>query len=126
MLHIGAEIERQNVTDSTISCVLMIPEYLNMGQTIARKIMRRFSDQITIKQTITLEEPKPDASCDLAISVIDKNNTSGGQCVYISPFLTSADYAGISNAIDKVQIQKSLEYLHRNFDFLFFIRQLYH
>ena len=119
VLHIGAEIERQNVTDSTISCVLMIPEYLNMGQTIARKIMRRFSDQITIKQTITLEEPKPDASCDLAISVIDKNNTSGGQCVYISPFLTSADYAGISNAIDKVQIQKSLEYLHRNFDFYF-------
>lgn len=119
VLHIGAEIERQNVTDSTISCVLMIPEYLNMGQTVARKLMRRFSDQITIKQTVTLEESRLDSSCDLAISVIDKNNTGGGPCVYISPFLTSADYAAVSSAIDKVQAQKSLEYLRRNFDFYF-------
>jgi len=119
VLHIGAEIERQNVTDSTISCVLVIPEYLNMGQTIARNITRRFSDQIIIKQTVTLENLELDASCDLVISVIDKNNTSNGQCVYISPFLTSADYAAINNAIDRVQAQKSLEYLRRNFDFYF-------
>lgn len=119
VLHIGAEIERQNVTDSTISCVLMIPEYLNMGQTIARKIMLRFSDQITIRQTVTLDDMIPTAPCDLVISVIDKNNVSSGQSVYISPFLTAADYAAISNAIDKVEMQKSLEYLARNFGYYF-------
>ena len=119
VLHIGAEIERQNVTDSTISCVLMIPEYLNMGQTIARKIMRRFSDQITIKQTVTLEASYLNPTCDLIISVIDKSITSDGQYVYVSPFLTSTDYAVISNAIDKIQIEKSLKYLRKNFDFYF-------
>lgn len=119
VLHIGAEIERQNVSDSTISCMLMIPEYLNMGQTVARKLMRRFSDQITIKQTVTLENPQFDSSCDLVISVIDKDTAADGQCVCVSPFLTSADYAVINSAIDKIQEQKSMEYLRKNFDFYF-------
>ncbi len=119
VLHIGAEIERQNVTDSKINCMLVIPQYLNMGQSIASKIMRRFSEQLTIRQTVSLTVPESDKTCDLIISVIDKNITSSGQTVYISPFLTSTDYAVINTAIDKIFEKKSLEYLRRNFGFYF-------
>lgn len=119
VLHIGAEIEQQNVSDNTISCILMIPEYLNIGQTIAKKILRRFSDQITIKQTVTLDNPMLDNTCDMVISVVDNMNACRGQYVYVSPFLTSADYAAISNALDQFQTERSLEYLRKNFDYYF-------
>lgn len=119
VIHIGAEIERQNETDNSIRCVLLVPEYLNMGQTIANKILKRFGEQIIISQIIHLENYMPDSSYDLIISVIDKNSISDEHCIYVSPFLTPADYTSISNAIEQIQLQKSLDYLRKNFDYYF-------
>lgn len=119
VLHIGAEIERQNVTDNKISCALMIPEYLDIGTTIAHKLLNRFGEQILIKKIVTLKDSRFPEDCDLAVSVVDKNVPAKGQQVSISPFLTAADYNAVSNAIDRVQMKRSLEYLRKNFDFYF-------
>lgn len=119
VLHLGAEIERQNITDHSINCVLIVPEYLNIAQMIARKLLCRFGDQMTICQTITLKDKQPEQTYDLSISVVDKTPGDEMQTVYVSPFLSGSDFTAISNALDYIQTQKALEYLMKNFDFYF-------
>uniref|UniRef100_UPI004056EA20 BglG family transcription antiterminator n=1 Tax=Agathobacter sp. TaxID=2021311 RepID=UPI004056EA20 len=119
VLHIGAEIERQYISDNKIHCILFVPEYLDISQTIVHKLLLRFDDQITIKQTLTLNESQINSSCDLVISVVNNQSISKCRHVYVSPFLTSTDYNAINDAIEQIQTQKSFNYLKNNFDYYF-------
>lgn len=119
VLHIGAEIERQNVTESTVKCALIVPDYLDVGKSLTQKLLQRFGDEITITHTLVLTDDLSQLHQDMIISTVDR--TFGGHqvSVHISPFLTRQDHDAIQNAIERIQIQKGLTYLAQNFEFYF-------
>lgn len=51
-IHIGAEIERQNVNNSKISAVLLCPDYQNLCIELSNKLMLSFGNQIKLIGTI--------------------------------------------------------------------------
>lgn len=119
VLHLGAEIERQNESENAIKCALLIPNYLDVSQTIAQKLLYRFGDRIMLTQISSLEKSSTQHSFDLIISTFDKSLDTSDECVYVSPFLSTTDYIAIDNAIDRVQLKKSQNYLKSNFDYYF-------
>ena len=119
VLHIGAEIERQNVTENTVKCALIAPDYLDVGKSLTQKLMQRFGDEMTITHTLVLTDDLSQLHQDLIISTVDHAVGSHQASVHISPFLTKQDYDAVQNAIERVQNQKELEYLAQNFEFYF-------
>lgn len=51
-IHIGAEIERQNVNNSKISAVLLCPDYQNLCIELSNKLMLSFGNQIKLIGTV--------------------------------------------------------------------------
>ena len=51
-IHIGAEIERQNVNNSKIPAVLLCPDYQNLCMELSNKLMLSFGNQIMLIGTV--------------------------------------------------------------------------
>ena len=44
-LHVGTEIERQKKAETRVSCVILCPEYLNIGKLLYNKMLMDFGEQ---------------------------------------------------------------------------------
>lgn len=51
-IHIGAEIERQNINNSKIPAVLLCPDYQNLCMELSNKLMLSFGNQIMLIGTV--------------------------------------------------------------------------
>lgn len=119
VLHIGAEIERQNLSESRIHCILVAPDYLRVDQSLFRKLLNRYGDVIAVDNMVRISEIPAQFSADLVISAVDKLVPAACEWVQISPFMTPADYTAVDEALTRIQARKELEYLRKNFDFYF-------
>lgn len=105
-LHIGAEIERNNISHSKIKCVLYCPNYVHIGKQLYNQLLLEFSTDITIVKAISSLEELPDSYFDLLISTVNIRKTAADYHVMvIPPFIQQAH---------KFEFYKTFAKLHQN------------
>ena len=119
VLHLYAEIERQNQSEKYVRCLLVIPNYLRVEETICQKLLSRFGDQIVLTRRSALSTQAMEPSFDFLVTTLKGNPDTVQEIVHISPLLTEKDITAVSHAIDRVQYRRSLSYLTENFHYYF-------
>ena len=112
-IHIGAEIERQNVNNSKISAVLLCPDYQNLCIELSNKLMLSFGNQIKLIGTVRhMEELEvftkktEDVLFKMLFTTIPvrKDFHKVYTVVNLMPFNLSAQYHIIQEAIAKHEL----------------------
>lgn len=119
-LHIGAEIERRNINNSKIKCVLYCPDYANIGKQLYNQLLLEFSTDINIVKTISSLEELPDCYFDLLITTVKIRETSGNyQVMVIPPFLQQANKMEFYKVFSKLHQNNKHYILKKHFDNFF-------
>ncbi len=112
-IHIGAEIERQNVNNSKISAVLLCPDYQNLCIELSNKLMLSFGNQIKLIGTVhnveELEELTERTKETLFKMLFTTIPVQEGFCkeytvVKLMPFNLMAQYHIIQEALAKHEL----------------------
>jgi len=114
-IHIGAEIERQNMNRSKIRTVLLCPSYRTMCSDLLNKLLFNFGNQLDIICSVYDENDLKDLSFSLLITTIPLNNAYECDVIQISPFNLNAQYDLIYDTIIKGQDRYKNEKLKKNF-----------
>ncbi|MCM3699691.1 PTS sugar transporter subunit IIA [Paenibacillus macerans] len=115
LIHLAAEIERNNIIEKSVKCLLFVPKYLNIEQEVTKRILYYFGNQLVITKVLSYEDSINDSEFDLLISTTRIAIKSNHKIINISPFLTNSDISMINNAIAEIQNTKQIAYLSTNF-----------
>lgn len=112
-IHIGAEIERQNVNNSKISAVLLCPDYQNLCIELSNKLMLSFGNQLKLIGTVrnmeeleTFTEKTKETLFKMLFTTIPvrKDFHKEYTVVNLMPFNLSAQYHIIQEALAKHEL----------------------
>lgn len=118
-IHIGAEIERQNMNLSKIRTVLLCPNYRNISTELLNSLLFNFGNQLDIIRNVYNESDLKDLSFSLLLTTIPLNHSYHYDVVLISPFNLNAQYNIIYDAILKIQDTNKNQKLRTNFHTFF-------
>lgn len=118
-IHIGAEIERQNMNLSKIRTVLLCPNYRDISTDLLNSLLFNFGNQLDIIGNVYNESDLEGLSFSLLLTTIPLKHTYGYDVVQISPFNLSAQYHVIYDAILKRQDTDKNKKLRTNFHTFF-------
>lgn len=114
-IHIGAEIERQNMNLSKIRTVLLCPNYRNISVELLNSLLFNFGNQLDIIGNVYHESDLKDLSFSLLLTTIPLKRSYNYDVVLISPFNLNAQYNIIYDAILKRQDANKSQKLQSNF-----------
>lgn len=125
-MHIGAEIERQNMNKSKIPAILLCPDYRNMGVDLLNKLLLNFGNQINIVRSIhsedelkTVEKEMDSFGFTMLFTTIPLKEDHGYVSVTISPFNLQSQYDMIQDIISRNQDSYKNYKLRTNFHTFF-------
>ncbi len=118
-IHIGAEIERQNMSLSKIRTVLLCPNYRDISTELLNSLLFNFGNQLDIIGNVYNESDLKNLSFSLLLTTIPLKHSYGCDVVQISPFNLSAQYNIIYDAILKRQDTDKNKKLRTNFHTFF-------
>lgn len=118
-LHVGAEIERQKTNKDKVRCVLLCPEYINMGTKLYNEILFEFGSQLSIIACVSYEYELATLDFDLLITTLNLEKTKNYEIIVIPPFSENIDKKRIYNAIDKITSSMRYRILKENFNSYF-------
>lgn len=118
-LHVGAEIERQKTNKDKVRCVLLCPEYINMGTKLYNEILFEFGSQLSIIACVSYEYELATLDFDLLITTLNLEKTKNYEIIVIPPFSENIDKKKIYNAIDKITSSMRYRILKENFNSYF-------
>ena len=119
-IHVGSQIERNNIGDEKLNVILICPDYINISSSIRNKLLYNFGTKITIVDTIGEYNSSLHMQCDLILSTIDVNQEITIPSLVISPFISTKDYENISNILSYTKRNKSLAALKKSFNKYFY------
>ncbi|MDY2640699.1 MAG: PTS sugar transporter subunit IIA [Ligilactobacillus salivarius] len=119
-IHVGSQIERNNIGDEKLNVILICPDYINISSSIRNKLLYNFGTKITIVDTIGEYNSSFHMQCDLILSTIDVNQEITIPSLVISPFISTKDYENISNILSYTKRNKSLVALKKSFNKYFY------
>ena len=119
-IHVGSQIERNNIGDEKLNVILICPDYINISSSIRNKLLYNFGTKITIVDTIGEYNSSLHMQCDLIVSTIDVNQEITIPSLVISPFISTKDYENISNILSYTKRNKSLAALKKSFNKYFY------
>lgn len=119
-IHVGSQIERNNIGDEKLNVILICPDYINISSSIRNKLLYNFGTKITIVDTIGEYNSSLHMQCDLILSTIDVNQEITIPSLVISPFISTKDYENISNILSYTKRNKSLVALKKSFNKYFY------
>ncbi|MFR7591052.1 MAG: BglG family transcription antiterminator [Longibaculum sp.] len=121
-IHIGAEIEKQNINKFKIPCILFAPYYHNISSTISNSLLSNFGNQIHIianvydKDEIMKIIKKTDASpFTIIFTTIPLENIDNYTVVQINPLNISNQYTIIQEAIIENKHKYNIYNFQKNF-----------
>lgn len=125
-MHIGAEIERQNMNRSKTPVILLCPDYRNLCVDLLNKLLLNFGNQINIVRSVHDEAALQDIDVPYAMlfTTIPLHHTYACEIIQISPFNLSQQYELIQEAIVSSQDRYKNYKLRTNFH-TFFEEDLY-
>lgn len=118
-LHVGTEIERQKKAKTRVSCVILCPEYLNIGKLLYNKMLMDFGEQINIQKLISFERAIEHEVFDLLITTIPLPESPEYLTVLLPPLPMNYDKNKIMKAITRIENTKKSRILADNIDFYF-------
>lgn len=118
-LHVGTEIERQKTVEAKVSCVLLCPEYLNIGTLLYNKILMDFGEQISIQKLVSFERELENETFDLLITTLPLSDCDKYLSVVLPPLPMHYDKNKIMEAITRIENTKKSQILADNIDFYF-------
>ena len=118
-LHVGTEIERQKKAETRVSCVILCPEYLNIGKLLYNKMLMDFGEQINIQKLISFERAIEHEVFDLLITTIPLPESPEYLTVLLPPLPMNYDKNKIMKAITRIENTKKSRILADNIDFYF-------
>ena len=107
-LHVGTEIERQKKAETRVSCVILCPEYLNIGKLLYNKMLMNFGEQINIQKLISFERAIEHEVFDLLITTIPLPESPEYLTVLLPPLPMNYDKNKIMKAITRIENTKKL------------------
>lgn len=119
-IHVGSQIERNNIGDEKLNVILICPDYINISSSIRNKLLYNFGTKITIVDTIGEYNSSLHMQCDLILSTIDVNQEITIPSLVISPFISTKDYENISDILSYTKRNKSLAALKKSFNKYFY------
>lgn len=119
-IHVGSQIERNNIGDEKLNVILICPDYINISSSIRNKLLYNLGTKITIVDTIGEYNSSLHMQCDLILSTIDVNQEITIPSLVISPFISTKDYENISNILSYTKRNKSLAALKKSFNKYFY------
>lgn len=118
-LHVGTEIERQKKAETKVTCVILCPEYLNIGNLLYNKILMDFGEQISIEKLVSFENEIEHETFDLLITTLPLPESSDYITVLLPPLPMNYDKNKIMEAITRIENTKKSRILADNIDFYF-------
>lgn len=118
-LHVGTEIERQKKAETKVSCIILCPEYLNIGNLLYNKILMDFGEQISIEKLVSFESEIENEAFDLLITTLPLPESSDYITVLLPPLPMNYDKNKIMEAITRIENIKKSRILADNIDFYF-------
>ncbi len=118
-IHIGSQIERDNIGIGKLNVVLVCPDYIHIAAMMRNKILYNLGTKINIANTITDIAAYDLESYDAIISIVEIPNVSNIPMTIVSPFITDMDIAGIFDMVSKTKSKKTLQILKNEFDIFF-------
>ena len=88
VLHLYAEIERQNQSEKYVRCLLVIPNYLRVEETICQKLLSRFGDQIVLTRRSALSTQAMEPNFDFLVTTLKRKS---GYCSGDRAYLSTSD-----------------------------------
>lgn len=114
-LHIGAEIERQKLNDSKLQCVLLCPDYMEIGTQVYNYMLLNFNNHINISNMITHEGELEDIYYDMILTTVKLKHHYQKEALQISPFTQYINHAEVFSAIERVKSNKKNSILKKKF-----------
>lgn len=118
-IHIGAEIERQNMSLTKIRTVLLCPNYRNISTELLNNLLFNFGNQLDIIGNVYAENDLKNLSFSLLLTTVPLNQPYNCDVVQISPFNLNTQYNMIYNTILKRQDTNKNKTLRTNFHTFF-------
>lgn len=120
-MHIGAEIERQNMNRSKIPAVLLCPDYRNICVDLLNKLLLNFGNQLNIVRSVHDEAALSELETpySMLFTTIPLHNHYDCEIIQISPFNLSQQYDIIQEAIVTGQDRYKNYKLRTNFHTFF-------
>lgn len=121
-IHIGAEIERQNINNHKASAIVLCPNYQNLSMEISNKLLMAFGNQLNLIGTVhneeelaELEKRTPDIHLKILFTTISVQNKYDYTIVPITPFNLNMQYDVIQDALYKHEAMYNNYKLRKHF-----------
>lgn len=118
-MHIGSEIERQNMNRSKIAAVLLCPDYRNMCVELLNKLLLNFGNQIKFIKSVHREEELEGLDFRILFTTLPLYEEHSFICINISPFNLASQYELIQDTISREQDNYKNYKLRTNFHSFF-------
>lgn len=119
VLHLYSEVQRQYQTESSVNGLLILPNYLQMAEQIAQKILSRYGGELILTTASAMEDVPENQEYELVITTQRTFSGNGEELIYISPLLSHHDFQRIGEALERVGRRRQLNYLKENFPYYF-------
>lgn len=118
-MHIGAEIERQNLNRSKVPCVLVCPDYHHLSADLLNRLLLSFGNQLNVVRSVNQEADLEGLHFDLLFTAIPLNGSYKCRIVQLSPFSLESQTDLIQNAINSERKRYKNYKLRTNFHTFF-------
>lgn len=118
-LHLGAQIERESKEINKINAVLLVPNYMDIQESLSRKIQFCYANEINLKLVTDLLQKTKDIDFELLITTFNIEDPKRYKTVQITPFFNKEDKILINNVIDDLTLCRKNNILFENFDYYF-------
>jgi len=119
-MHVGAEIERQNLNQSKVAAVLLCPEYLDLPARLLNELMLGFGNQLDIRHTVHDQEElqallKAGEDVQLVITTVPVCLPPTCRVLQVSPVSVNRQFSAIQDMVDELQEARRTDTLRANF-----------
>lgn len=129
-LHLGAEIERQQMNETKIRCILLCPNYQSMNTHLYNQILSRYGNLLHIIYSYGQEQEVME-ECDLLITTMPVEHVHNCEIFLLAPFTLEAKSSELSSCIQRIMNDKKQDllknelhrYLHPELFFLDWVMQ---
>ena len=98
-LHVGSQLERQNLREERVTCAIVCPNYYDMHLILRQRLESELGSELQVDVVITRADLDWAAlSSDIVVTTIQAP-TARDNVVVIGPFLTDADFDAIRRTI---------------------------
>lgn len=115
-LHLGSEIERQQINDTKIRCSLLCPSYQGMQTRLYNQLLKDFGHLIYIVTSCVNEAKINEKECDLLISTMPLYNHYDCEILEVAPFKMKEQQGDIANIIYRIMNDKKKAMLKSELD----------